>query len=138
MRDKIGNRIIKFFSCLLTAALILTSAGRVCIADELEDKIAGMESEERQTQEMISNLEKQTKATKDSIAQLEQQKKATESNVNALKGQSDELKNEIEGAVILGQFVNPSIEVFNTISYQRSFEPGQSFALFHLLSSEFF
>ena len=81
---------------VLITALIASLLCDVCMADEYEDKIAVMQSEEQQTQEMISNLEKQAKATKDSIALLQEQKKATESNVNELKGQSDELKNEIE------------------------------------------
>ena len=90
------KNIIKIISYLLAAALILASPAYVCLADEYEDKLATMENEEQQTQEMISNLEKQTKATKDSIALLQEQKKATENNVNALKGESDKLSSEIE------------------------------------------
>ena len=90
------NNIIRIISYFLAAALIVAAPASVCLADEYEDKLATMESQEQQTQEMISNLEKQTKATKDSIALLQEQKKATESNVNALKGESDKLNSEIE------------------------------------------
>ncbi|MCR5673230.1 MAG: cell wall hydrolase [Lachnospiraceae bacterium] len=92
-----GHNIIRKVSWLLIAAVFLGATTHATFADEFEDKIASMESEERQTQEMISNLEKQTKATKDSIALLQEQKKATENSVNVLKDQSDALRNEIEG-----------------------------------------
>ncbi|MBO4890738.1 MAG: cell wall hydrolase [Lachnospiraceae bacterium] len=91
------NKTIRGSARLLAAVLLISAFGNVCMADEFEDQIATMESEEQQTQEMISNLEKQAKATKDSINLLQEQKKATESNVNELKGKSDELRNEIEG-----------------------------------------
>ncbi|MCR5589935.1 MAG: cell wall hydrolase [Lachnospiraceae bacterium] len=92
-----GHKIIRGFSALLATAIVMASAGSVCSADELEDKIAQMQNEEQQTQDMISNLEKQTKATKDSINLLQEQKKAAQSNVNELNEQSAELRNEIEG-----------------------------------------
>ena len=90
-------RIIRGVSSLVITAMIITSSGYVCVADEYDDQIASMQNEEQQTQAVISNLEKQTQATKNSIALLQEQKKQTESNVNALKDQSADLRNEIEG-----------------------------------------
>lgn len=92
-----SHNFIKHISWLLTAAIVLSANGYVCLADEYDDQIANMQNEEAQTQEMITNLEKQTKATKDSIALLQEQKKAAESNVNELRDQSAELQNEIAG-----------------------------------------
>ena len=97
MRHLNINKTIRGLARFVAAAVLISAFGNVCFADEFEDQIATMESEEQQTQEMISNLEKQAKATKDSINLLQEQKKAAESNVNELKGQSDELKSEIEG-----------------------------------------
>ena len=93
----VTDRIIRGVLCLITAAVVLTATGFVCLADEYEDRIADMQNEEQQTQAVISNLEKQTKATKDSIALLQEQKKVTESSVNQLKGQSAQLQDEIAG-----------------------------------------
>ena len=97
MREPGKHGIVKIISWLLCTAMVAGAFSLGCRADEFEEQIATMESEEQQTQEVISNLEKQAKATKDSITLLEEQKKATESNVNELKGKSDELKNEIAG-----------------------------------------
>ena len=91
------RRIINHISVFIVAAIVLAVSFDVCYADEYEDRIATMQDEEKQTQDVISNLEKQTKATKDSIALLQEQRKATESNVSQLKGKSDALQSEIEG-----------------------------------------
>ena len=82
---------------IIVAVAFATATCHVCFADEYEDTLANMQSEEQQTQEMISNLEKQTQATKDSINLLQEQRKATQSNVNQLQGRSDALRSEIEG-----------------------------------------
>ena len=97
MKDFNRYKLIRHLTWPLTAALFLSAFAQVCLADEYDDKIAAMQNEEQQTQDMISNLEKQTKATKDSIALLQEQKKATESNVSELREQSEALKDEIEG-----------------------------------------
>ncbi len=91
-----GKNRIRIISWLLAAVLFAVLSSHLCMADEYEDKIANMENEERQTQEVISNLEKQTQVTKDSIALLQEQKKATEGNVSKLKGMSDALSSEID------------------------------------------
>lgn len=91
--------MIRGISGILAATVVMLNVcnAAVCKADEYEEKLAEMQNNEQQTQNMITNLEKQTKATRDSINLLQEQKKETENNVNALKGQSDVLKSEIEG-----------------------------------------
>ena len=91
------RKTIRSGVCLLVAVIVLAVASYTCLADEYEDTIANMQSEEQETQEMISNLEKQTQATKDSINALQQQRQATQSNVSILQGKSDALQSEIEG-----------------------------------------
>ncbi|MBO4265745.1 MAG: cell wall hydrolase [Lachnospiraceae bacterium] len=92
-------KIIRGISWVLVVAVVMMNFCNcvVCRADEYEDKLAEMQNNEQQTQNMITNLEKQTKATRESINLLQEQKKQTENNVNVLKGQSDVLKSEIEG-----------------------------------------
>ncbi len=91
------SKLIKLISVIPTAVILMTAGFCVCHADEVNEQIANMENEEKQTQDMITNLEKQTKATKDSIAALQEQRKATENNVSQLKGKSDALQSEIAG-----------------------------------------
>lgn len=98
--ERLRGKNIKKTGLLRTiavAAAFATATCHVCFADEYEDTLANMQSEEQQTQEMISNLEKQTQATKDSINLLQEQRKATQSNVTQLQGRSDALRSEIEG-----------------------------------------
>ena len=97
MRNKKGTIFIKLIASLTVAAILMTATSFVCLADNLDEKIASMEQEEQQTQDMITNLEKQTKATRDSIALLQEQRKQTEGNVAQLQGKSDALKSEIDG-----------------------------------------
>ena len=91
------RRIIRYTACAVALAVMMTSPGRVCFADEYEDKISDMQNEEKETQAVISNLEKQTQATKNSIALLQQQKQEAQSNVSELKDKSEQLQSEIEG-----------------------------------------
>ena len=56
----------------ITIVLMIFCNTAVCRADEYEDKLAEMQNNEQQTQNMITNLEKQTKATRDSINLLQE------------------------------------------------------------------
>ncbi len=89
---------IRFLSVMSAVAVMLVSSPQTaCLADENDDKISNLKTQENQTRDTISNLEKQTKETKDSIALLKEQRKETEGNVSELKDQSEALKNEIDG-----------------------------------------